>query len=125
MRLDRWLWVARFFKTRGLAADAIDGGKVHLNGVRGKRGKLVKPGDQLRIRKGPYETHLTVRSLSPRRLPAREAQDLYEETPESVSARKALADQHRLAATAGSIEGPKGRPSKRDRRLIARAKGRT
>ena len=123
VRLDRWLWAARFFKTRALAAEAIEGGKVHLNGTRGKRGKMVKPGDRLRIRKGPYETRLVVQDVVERRLPAKEAVRLYEESPESIAARKALADQHKLAA--GSIEPPRGRPGKRDRRLIARMKGKS
>ena len=74
VRLDRWLWAARVFKTRALAGEAIDGGKVHLNGRRAKRAKAIKPGDQLRIRKGPYEYILIVRALSVRRGPASEAE---------------------------------------------------
>lgn len=118
VRLDRWLWAARFFKTRSLAADAIDGGKVQVNGTRVKRSKLVQIGDQLRIRKPPYEFVLMVRELSEHRGPAKVAQALYEETPESLRARDTLRTQlkHQPAAT---YEG-KGRPTKKDRRMIER-----
>lgn len=117
-RLDTWLWAARFFKTRAQAARAIDGGKVKLNGERPKRSRTVGPGDEIRIRKGPYEFHVTVRNVAERRGPAPEAQQLYEETPESLTAREVLAAQLRLK-TAPVYEG-KGRPTKRDRRAIER-----
>jgi ribosome-associated heat shock protein Hsp15 len=115
-RLDKWLWAARFFKTRALAADAIDGGKVHLNGERVKRSKAVKIGDQVRVRLGPYEHHVTVRAISERRGPASIAAALYEEDVQSVAAREALLEQHRLERAAGAAEAR--RPSKRDRRQI-------
>ena len=120
VRLDRWLWAARFFKTRSLAAEAIDGGKVALNGHRAKRGKHVHLGDDLRVRRGPYEHHVTVRGLSERRGPASEAQTLYEETPESVHNREMLATQ--LKAMPAPVFRSKGRPTKQERRAIDRFK---
>lgn len=120
VRLDRWLWAARFYKTRSLAADAVDGGKVQVNGTRVKRSKLVEAGDRLRIRKPPYEFAVAVLQLSEHRGPANVAQTLYEETRESVHARETLHTQFKHQPTA-SYEG-KGRPSKKDRRLIDRLK---
>ncbi len=119
-RLDRWLWAARFFKTRGLAADAIVGGKVHVNERRVKRAKLVHTSDTVRIRKGPYEYVVVVRQLRERRGSASEAKTLYEETPESVRAREVMASQ--LKAVAGTSFRAKGRPTKRERRDIDRFK---
>jgi ribosome-associated heat shock protein Hsp15 len=115
-RLDKWLWAARFYKTRSLAADAIVGGKVHLNGDHAKRAKPVQVGDTIRIRQGIYETTVRVRALANRRGSATEAAKLYEETPESRAARDALAVQMR--SMPGSYDA--GRPSKKDRRDIAR-----
>ncbi len=120
VRLDRWLWAARFYKTRSIAADAIDGGKVQVNGTRVKRSKLIETGDQLRIRKPPYEFVVAVLQLSEHRGPAKVAQALYEETPESVHARETLRTQLKHQPNA-SYEG-KGRPTKKDRRLIDRLK---
>jgi ribosome-associated heat shock protein Hsp15 len=120
VRLDKWLWAARFFKTRALAAEAVAGGKVEVNGVRVKRAKHLQVGDRIRIRKGPYEHHLTVRTLSERRGPAKDAVLLYEESPESKVARERLAEQLKLAASA--FTHTKGRPTKKDRRLIKRFK---
>lgn len=122
VRLDKWLWAARFFKTRSLAAVAIDGGKVHLNGARVKRGKPVQVDDEVRIRKGPYEYRVRVRALAEHRRSASEAVMLYEEFADSRRRRELLAEQHRIAATTG-VE-TQGRPSKRDRRKIRRFKGR-
>jgi ribosome-associated heat shock protein Hsp15 len=116
VRLDRWLWAARFFKTRGQAAGAVAGGKVHINGERAKASKAVRPGDRVRVRVGPYEFDVAVRALAERRGPARAASALYEETPESRAARERLAEQHRLAPSV-RFEG-KGRPTKRDRRRL-------
>ncbi|MDB4908977.1 MAG: RNA-binding protein [Gemmatimonadetes bacterium] len=113
-RLDKWLWAARFFKTRSLASDAIDGGKVELNGERAKRAKGVKPGDDVRIKLGAYEHRVTVLALSDRRGPASEAQKLYEELAESRLARERLAEQHRIAP--GFAYEERGRPTKKDRR---------
>lgn len=116
VRLDKWLWAARFFKTRALAADAIDGGKVHLNGERVKRSKGLKIGDEVRVRLGPYEHRIIVRNTSDRRGPAAVAVTLYEELAESRAAREALIERRRMEMAAGA-EDP-GRPSKRDRRQI-------
>ena len=122
VRLDKWLWAARFFKTRALAAEAVEGGKVELNGVRAKRSRPVAPGDELRIRLGPYEHHIVVRSLSNRRGPAAEAAGLYEETAASREARDRLALQ--LKSVAPLFHPDKGRPTKKDRREINRLRGR-
>jgi ribosome-associated heat shock protein Hsp15 len=123
VRLDKWLWAARFYKTRALAAEAIAGGKVQVNGDRVKRAKPLQLGDEVRIRQGPYEHLVVVRELSDRRGPAAQAAGLYEERPESRAAREAMALQlksvHSMFAT-----DTKGRPTKRDRREIERLKGR-
>src|SRR5829696_3336351 len=91
VRLDKWLWAARFFKTRALASEAIAGGKVQVNGDRAKRAKPLQVGDEVRVRQGPYEHLVTVRALSGRRGPASVAAELYEERPASVAAREAMA----------------------------------
>jgi ribosome-associated heat shock protein Hsp15 len=116
VRLDKWLWAARFFKTRALAAEAIDGGKVHLNGERVKRSKGLKVGDEVRVRLGPYEHRIVVRSTSDRRGPATVAATLYDELPESRATREALVEQRRMESVVGMEDA--GRPSKRDRRQI-------
>ena len=122
VRLDKWLWAARFFKTRALAAEAVEGGKVQVNGDRPKRARPLQVGDELRIRLGPYEHIVVVRALSDRRGPATQAAGLYEETIASRSAREALSIQLK---TMHSLFGPeKGRPTKKDRREIERLKGR-
>jgi ribosome-associated heat shock protein Hsp15 len=122
VRLDKWLWAARFFKTRALAAEAVEGGKVQLNGDRPKRARPLQVGDELRIRLGPYEHVVTVRALSDRRGPAIQAAGLYRETDASRNAREALAVQLR---SLHSLFGPeRGRPTKKDRREIERLKGR-
>ncbi|HEY5087582.1 MAG TPA: S4 domain-containing protein [Gemmatimonadaceae bacterium] len=115
-RLDKWLWAARFFKTRALAAEAIDGGKVHLNAERVKRSKGVKVGDEVRIRLGPYEHRVIVQSVSDRRGSAPVAATLYEELAESRAARELLIERRRMELAAGAADP--GRPSKRDRRQI-------
>ncbi len=122
VRLDKWLWAARFFKTRALAAEAVQGGKVQVNGDRPKRARPLQLGDEIRIRLGPYEHVVTVRGLSDRRGPASQAAGLYEETEASRKAREALAVQMK---SLHSLFGPeKGRPTKKDRREIERLKGR-
>ncbi len=120
VRLDRWLWAARFYKTRSLAATAIDGGKVQLNGTRVKRSQLVHAGDLIRIRKPPYEFVVEVRALSEHRGSAAVAQTLYQETGESVARREALREQMRSQPTV-AFNG-KGRPTKKDRRRIEQLK---
>jgi ribosome-associated heat shock protein Hsp15 len=121
-RVDKWLWAARFYKTRSLAAEAIAGGKVQVNGERIKRAKPLQIGDEIRIRQGPYEYLVVVRELSSRRGPAAQASHMYEEKPESRAAREALALQ--LKAMHSAFVPEKGRPTKKDRREINRLKGR-
>ncbi|MFN2565232.1 MAG: RNA-binding S4 domain-containing protein [Gemmatimonadaceae bacterium] len=118
VRIDKWLWAARFFKTRSQATEAVDGGKVEVNGARAKPAKDVRAGDELRIRLGPYEYRLVVRALAERRGSASVAQSLYEETPESIAAREKLRESHRLAPAMFVYE-EKGRPTKKDRRALA------
>ena len=121
-RLDKWLWAARFFKTRALAADAIEGGKVEVNDDRPKRGRAVHVGDRVLIRQGPYQHHVVVRGLSGRRGPAAVARELYEETADSLVARARAAERLRSAPPPVFYEG--GRPTKRDRRAIERLRDR-
>lgn len=120
-RLDVWLWSARFFKTRALAAAAVDGGRVELNGQRTKRGKPVRPGDALRLRIGPYEYRVVVRAEVLRRVSPAEAVALYREEPESRAARERLVEQHRTAERFSPKT--KGRPTKRDRRALKKLRG--
>ncbi|HTI65709.1 MAG TPA: RNA-binding S4 domain-containing protein [Gemmatimonadaceae bacterium] len=127
VRLDKWLWAARFFKTRSLATEAVAGGKVEVNGERAKPAKAIKRGDQVRLRLGAFEHTLNVRALSDRRGPAPVAQTLYEETEASRQARERVAEQLRLAP-APFVYEEKGRPTKKDRRaltkLVERRRGR-
>ena len=119
VRIDKWLWAARFFKTRSLAADAVAAGKVEVNGDGAKPAKLLQLGDEVSIRLGPYLHVVHVRGLSERRGPASVAATLYEETAESIAARAKLAEQLRMAPAAFVYED-KGRPTKRDRRELDR-----
>ncbi len=114
VRLDKWLWAARFYKTRSQAAEAIAGGKVKLNGENAKPSKSPRPGDRLSLRIGPYVYDVGVQALSERRGPASAAQQLYQETEESLTARAALREQLRANAAVGIIG--RGRPTKRERR---------
>lgn len=114
MRVDKWLWAARFYKTRSLAADAVDGGKVQVNGDRAKPSKTVRPGDEVRVRNGPYEHIVAVTGTGERRGTAAEAARLYTETEASRVAREKLHWQ--LHAAAPAMEPERGRPTKRDRR---------
>ena len=118
VRLDKWLWASRFFKTRTLASEAVDGGKVHLNGERVKAARAVQPGDRLEIRRGPEVFEVLVLALSEHRGPAAAAQALYEESEASRTRREALAEQQRLLAA--SLPRTSGRPDKRSRRRIIR-----
>ena len=119
VRLDKWLWAARFFKTRSLAADAVGGGKISVNGDHVKPAKLIQPGDEVSIRLGPFEHVVDVRALSERRGPASVAATLYEERAASLAAREKLSEQLRMAPAAFVFE-EKGRPTKKDRRDIER-----
>ncbi len=116
LRIDKWLWAARFYKTRSLAADAVESGKVQVNAERAKPSKQVKAGDTVFLRKPPYEFTVKVLGLSERRGPAPEAQLLYAESPDSIAARQ------RLAAEMKDMPAPlfRGRPTKKDRRTIER-----
>ncbi|HEY5218554.1 MAG TPA: RNA-binding S4 domain-containing protein [Gemmatimonadaceae bacterium] len=119
IRIDKWLWAARFYKTRSLAAEAVTGGKVEVNGDRPKPAKMVQSGDEVRVRLGPFEHVVTVRALAGRRGSARDAQALYVETADSRAARERLAEQLRLAPAAFVFQ-EKGRPTKKDRRDLSR-----
>ncbi len=118
LRIDKWLWAARFFKTRSLAAEAVAGGKVQVDGQRAKPARALRIGNEVRIRKGPLEFTVLVRALTDKRGPAGVAQTLYEETEDSIAARAALAEQRRLAELATPSVGTK--PDKRARRQIVR-----
>lgn len=122
MRLDKWLWAARFFKTRSQATDAVDGGHVEVNGDRAKPSKQLAVGDELRIRLNQFTWVVHVQGFSERRGPASEARLLYTETEASAADRARLAEQRRLAPTPAYEEG--GRPTKRDRRNLAKVKRR-
>ncbi len=116
VRLDKWLWAARFFKTRGLATEAIKGGKIELNGSRAKPSREIKVDDELQIRQGFDEKTVIVRDLSDRRGPAPVAQQLYEETADSIVQREKMAEQRRIANA--HRDTGQGRPTKRERRQI-------
>lgn len=120
IRIDKWLWVARFFKTRSLAAAAVAGGKVKVNGERVKAAKAIRLDDELSIHVGPYEYVVRVLALSGRRGPASEAALLYTESVQNKAARKELATRLSAERIYGSHE--KGRPTKRARRQIIRFK---
>lgn len=120
VRLDKWLWAARFYKTRSVAKEAIDGGKVHLNGQRCKPGKEPRPGDTIRLRAGWDERTVIVRALSDKRQKAELAQQLYEETPESIQARADAAENRK--ALRGATPRPEHRPDKKQRREIMKHK---
>jgi ribosome-associated heat shock protein Hsp15 len=116
VRIDRWLWAARFFKTRGAATDAVLGGRVHVNGARVKPSRDVQPGDRVEVTIGAARRELVVRGVADKRGPASVAATLYEETPGSIARREQLALEHRLARPLGADLG--ARPTKRDRRRL-------
>lgn len=118
IRLDRWLWAARLFKTRALAHAAVAAGKVRVNGAPAKPAKNLRLDDRVDVRQGPYELCLTVRALAGRRLPAAEAQQSYEELAAGKRARETLAAQLKLAAP--PVYRGKGRPTKKERRELER-----
>jgi len=118
IRLDKWLWAARFFKKRALATEAIEGGHVHLNGTRVKPARAVQVGDELRVRRGQEEFTVTVLALSTQRGPASVASGLYEENEASRAAREQQAEERRLMRLANPQ--PARRPDKRSRRQIHR-----
>jgi len=119
-RLDKWLWAARFYKTRHLAAEAINGGHVHYNGKRVKPSRVIQVADKLSIHKTPFMFEIAVEGLSIRRGPAKEAQLLYCESEDSIKKREELAAQRKLDAA--QFPHAERRPDKRDRRRIIRFK---
>ncbi len=122
MRLDKWLWAARFYKTRSLATDEIAKGRVQVNSQDAKPARDIKAGDTVQMRQGPVSRTVVIRALSQQRGAAPVAQQLYEETPESLRLREAAAEQRRMNnEPAASIEH--GRPTKRDRRSMDKAGG--
>ncbi len=120
-RIDKWLWAARFYRTRGKAKEAITGGKVHLNGHRAKPSKELGVGDILELKQGWDEKTVVVKALSDTRRSAPIAEELYDETPESLAKRQSIAEQRKAA---GNQIKSDGRPSKRSRRLIHQFKNR-
>jgi len=121
VRLDKWLWAARFFKSRSLAAEAAQGGKVHIRGSRAKPAREIRVGEELTIRRGPYECIVMVRALSDHRGPAKEAILLYEETTESIRNREVVRAQ--VQAEGSPFSRSAGRPTKKDRRDLSWLKG--
>ncbi len=115
-RIDRWLWAARFYKTRTAATDAVAGGRVHLNGARVKPAKDVRPGDTLDVTIGDTRREVVVVAVAERRGPASVAQSLYEETPDSIARREQRAADRRFARPLGADLG--ARPTKQDRRRL-------
>lgn len=120
VRLDKWLWAARFFKTRSVAREAVSGGKVHLNGNRAKPGRSINVGDELRIQRGEEEYIITILEASMRRGPATVARTLYEESDENREQRERLAEQRKLEHQSSLTR--ERRPDKRQRRRIVRFK---
>jgi ribosome-associated heat shock protein Hsp15 len=122
VRLDKWLWAARFFKTRSLAAEAISGGKVHVSGQRVKPAKEVKVGAMISISKDGYRWDITIAALSNQRRPAKEAVLLYQESAESLAKREQQIIQNREQRELFDFNGKDRKPNKKERRLIHRFK---
>lgn len=120
VRIDRWLWAARFFKTRSLAKNAVEGGKVHIDGARVKPAKEVHVGQKVTISRGQFESTVVVAGLSQQRGPATIAQTLYEETQASIETRQALSA--RLRMERAGLKVPTHRPSKKERRDLRKLK---
>ena len=120
-RIDKWLWAARFYRTRGKAKEAIDGGKVHINGTRAKPSKELNIGDMLELTQGWDEKTVVVKALSDVRRSSQIAQELYAETAASLAKRERIAEQRKAA---GNQVRSEGRPSKKNRRLIHQFKNR-
>ncbi|MGL5966378.1 MAG: ribosome-associated heat shock protein Hsp15 [Kluyvera sp.] len=120
VRLDKWLWAARFYKTRALAREMIEGGKVHYNGQRSKPSKVVELGAQLTLRQGNDERTVVIKAITEQRRPATEAVELYEETAESIEKREKVALARKLNAL--TMPHPDRRPDKKERRDLMRFK---
>jgi len=121
VRLDKWLWAARFFKTRRLARDAVDGGKIHIDGVKAKPSKIITPGLEIEISRGQVDIVVIVRNVREDRRPASEAQLLYEETAESIKRRETERDLNRFSRE--GFQPADHRPNKRERRQMTKLKG--
>ena len=117
-RLDKWLWAARFYKTRALATAAIDGGKVHVNGERVKPSRNIKIGDSISVSREQLVMDIGVRSFNAQRRPATEAQKMYEETAASIERRQQQTENNTFLDS--MLTRPSGKPSKKDRRKIAK-----
>jgi len=120
-RLDKWLWAARFFKTRSAATEAVAGGKVEVNGEHPKPARMVQPGNEIRVRLGPFEHIVVVTAVAERRGTAAQAARLFQETPASLAARERHAELLRLAP---NLEFDQGKPNKKDRRALDKLRGR-
>ena len=123
IRLDKWLWASRFFKTRAIAVESINGGRVHLNGVRVKPARVIRLDDELKITRGTERFHVVVKGLNDKRRPAKEAVLMYEETEESLQDREAAQELNRLQSA--NIKQPTHKPNKRERRVMEKFKGRS
>ena len=121
IRIDKWLWAARFFKTRSMAAAAVNGGKVHVNGARVKSSKLIQIDDKLEITRAQLYTVLVVEELSDKRGPATQAQLLYQETPKSIQKRELVSQQRKLLNAGMPVS--KGKPDKHQRKKLRQASG--
>lgn len=120
VRLDKWLWAARFYKTRALAREMIEGGKVHYNGQRSKPSKLVELNATITLRQGNDERTVIIKGITEQRRPATEAVELYEETAESVEKREKMAQARKLNAL--TMPHPDRRPDKKERRSLMKFK---
>ncbi len=123
VRIDKWLWAARFYKTRALASKAVDGGKVHVNGQRAKASRPLQIGERLEITRGHIYSVVDVLALSEKRGPAKEAQQLYEETAESIQQREVQSSQRKLLNA--SMPRSQGKPNKHQRREIRKVSGKS
>lgn len=121
LRIDKWLWAARFFKTRALASKAVDGGHVHVNGQRVKASRPVQVGDELAIKRSQTQSVVVIKELNEIRGPAKQAQQLYEETEESIQKRELQSQQRKLLNT--SMPRSQGKPDKHQRREIRKVSG--
>lgn len=122
VRLDKWLWAARFFKTRKMATEAINGGKVHINNARVKPSRAVKMGDKLDITRENYRYHISIQGLNDKRRPAKEAQLLYEESEESINAREQERELRKM--NSASVHQSDKKPNKKERRQMDKWRGR-
>lgn len=120
VRVDRWLWAARFFKTRSLAKTAVEGGKVHVDGQRSKPAKMLRVGQEVEVRKGSTETTVIVSGLAEQRGAASIAQTLYNETPASIEQRELMSSRRKMERA--GLQVPSSKPSKKDRRDLRKMK---